>query len=345
VSAVPFGIFDHVDRGEEPIATLFENRLRLLEQADAAGFRGYHVAEHHATRLGMAPSPGLFLAAAAQRTRRIRLGPLVYIVPMYPPLRLIEEICMLDQLSGGRFELGVGRGISPYELAYSGINFLEAQGMYEEALEVILAGLRGGKLTHRGRYYQFLGVPMELEPVQRPHPPLWQGVVSAESAVSTARRSVNVVTNGPCATVRGIVDAYFSTWNGGASSARPFVGVQRHVHVADTDDEALAAARPAYKVWYDSLTSLWRQFGSAPVRFADSLERAIANDAAIVGSPGTVRAELGRHLETSGCTYFIGRFIFGTLGYERAARSLDLFSREVMPHFLPEPAPPLARQA
>ncbi len=330
MSPVPFGIFDHVDRGDEPLGVLFEQRLRLLEQADAAGFRGYHVAEHHATRLGMAPSPGVYLAAAAQRTRRIRLGPLVYIVPMYPPLRLIEEICMLDQLSGGRFELGVGRGISPYELAYSGINFLEAQGMYEEALEVILAGLRGGKLTHRGRYYQFLGVPMELEPVQRPHPPLWQGVVSPESAASTARRNVNVVTNGPCPAVHTIVDAYFSAWSGPAD-ARPLVGMQRHVYVADTDAEAVTIAGPAYKAWYDSLTSLWRQFGSAPVRFADSLERAMANDAAIVGSPATVRAEVERHLATSGCTYFIGRFIFGTLGYERASRSLELFSREVMP--------------
>ena len=248
---------------------------------------------------------------------------------------------MLDQLSGGRFELGVGRGISPYELAYSGINFLEAQGMYEEALEVILAGLRGGKLTHRGRYYQFLGVPMELEPVQRPHPPLWQGVVSPESAASTARRGVNVVTNGPCAHVRGIVDAYCSTWNG-APAARPLIGVQRHVYVGATDEEAIAAARPAYKAWYDSLTSLWRHFGSAPVRFADSLERAIANDAAIVGSPATVREQLERHIETSGCTYFIGRFAFGTLGYERASRSLDLFSREIMPRFA---APPAAQPA
>ncbi len=86
-----FGIFDHVDR-----------------------------------RLGIAPSPGIFLAAVAQRTRRIRFGPLVYLLPLYTPLRLIEEIAMLDQMSGGRFELGVGRGISPYELAYCGIDFLEA---------------------------------------------------------------------------------------------------------------------------------------------------------------------------------------------------------------------------
>ncbi len=121
-----FGMFDHVDRSDEPLGALYEHRLKLVEAAEAAGFRTYHVAEHHATRLGMAPSPGIFLAAVAQRTRRIRFGPLVYLLPRYTPLRLIEEIAMLDQMSGGRFELGVGRGISPYELAYCGIDFLEA---------------------------------------------------------------------------------------------------------------------------------------------------------------------------------------------------------------------------
>ena len=149
MAAVSFGIFDQVDRGDEPLGTLYEQRLRLVAAADAAGFRAYHVAEHHATPLGMAPTPGIYLAAVAQRTRRMRFGPLVYLLPLYTPLRLIEEICMLDQLSGGRFELGVGRGISPYELAYSGVDFLAAQEIYEESLEIILAGLRGGRLTHR----------------------------------------------------------------------------------------------------------------------------------------------------------------------------------------------------
>src|SRR3989454_9047016 len=164
MAPIAFGIFDHVDRADVPLGTLYEQRLRLAASADAAGFRSYHVAEHHATRLGMAPSPGVFLAAVAQRTRRLRFGPLVYLLPLYPPLRLIEEIAMLDQMSGGRFELGVGRGISPYELAYCGLNFLEARGMYEEALEVIVAGLQTKRLTHRGAHYRYLDVPIALGP-------------------------------------------------------------------------------------------------------------------------------------------------------------------------------------
>jgi alkanesulfonate monooxygenase SsuD/methylene tetrahydromethanopterin reductase-like flavin-dependent oxidoreductase (luciferase family) len=116
MAQVAFGLFDWIDRGTAPLHQLYKDRLQLLEAADAAGFFCYHLAEHHATLLGMAPSPALFLTAAAQRTQRIRLGPLVYLLPLYNPLGLIEEVCMLDQLSGGRLELGVGRGVTPYEL-------------------------------------------------------------------------------------------------------------------------------------------------------------------------------------------------------------------------------------
>ena len=353
-SPIAFGLFDHLDRpvgppGPVDLHAFFEERLRFVEAADRAGFRTYHVAEHHATPLGMAPMPGIYLAAVAQRTRRLRFGPLVYILPLYPPLRLVEEICMLDQLSGGRFELGVGRGISPYELAYYGVNYLEAREIYEEALEVILAGLRAGaesgRLTHRGVHYKFLGVPMELAPVQRPHPPLWQGIGSPDAAADAARRHVSVVTNAPCAAVRTIADAYWSAWPGRDGAEPPLVGMQRHVYIADTDEEAVETARPAYKAWYDSLVHLWRQFGSSPVRFADSLDRAIANEVAIVGSPATVREQVARQLEASGVRYLVGRFLFGTLTADQALRSLRLFSEEVMPSVAAAPAAQDARRA
>src|SRR5579885_2175054 len=142
-----FGVFDHIERRGDTLDGLFEGRLKLLEQYDAAGFYGYHVAEHHATPLGMAPSPGLFLAAAAQRTRRIRLGPLVYIVPLYSPLRLIEEICMLDHLSGGRLELGLARGVSPFEVRHYGVDPEETRQMFREALAALIQGFTHERLS------------------------------------------------------------------------------------------------------------------------------------------------------------------------------------------------------
>jgi len=113
-----FGVFDHLDRGSLPLRDYYEARLELIEAYDRAGFHAYHVAEHHATPLGMAPSPSIFLAAAAQRTRRLRLGTLVYALPLHHPLRMIEEICLLDHLSRGRLDMGFGRGSSPIELEY-----------------------------------------------------------------------------------------------------------------------------------------------------------------------------------------------------------------------------------
>src|SRR3978361_1577326 len=115
-----FGIFDHLDDNGVALADLFDTRLKLTEQYDAAGFRSYHVAEHHSTPLGMAPSPSVFLSAVAQRTKRLRVGPMVYALPLSHPLRMIEEICMLDQMSGGRLDIGFGRGASPIELKLFG---------------------------------------------------------------------------------------------------------------------------------------------------------------------------------------------------------------------------------
>ena len=115
-----FGVFDHMDDASVPHGELYANRLQLAEAFDGAGFHAYHLAEHHGTPIGCAASPGLFLAALAQRTRRLRFGPMVYLLPFYHPLRLIEEVCMLDQMSGGRLELGIGRGVSPFETAAYG---------------------------------------------------------------------------------------------------------------------------------------------------------------------------------------------------------------------------------
>ncbi|MBI1734186.1 MAG: hypothetical protein HYR51_03335 [Candidatus Rokubacteria bacterium] len=115
-----------------------------------------------------------------------------------------------------------------------------------------------------------------------------------------------------------MVEAYFAAWKSDGASAAPLIGAQRHVFVAETDAEAVAVARGAYRRWYESLTHLWRQFGTLPARFAESLDRALEIDAAIVGSPATVRAEVERHLTTSGCNYFVGRFVFGDLPGHRA---------------------------
>src|SRR3954451_11794616 len=161
-----FGIFDHVDSNGLPLADFYEARLKLVEVYDRGGFYAYHVAEHHATPLGLAASPSVYLAAVAQRTTRLRFGPLVYTLPLYHPLRLIEEICMLDQLSSGRLQVGIGRGISPLETKCFGINPDERQRRYEETLRILLQGLTEKAVNFEGAFFRFSNVPMELTPLQ-----------------------------------------------------------------------------------------------------------------------------------------------------------------------------------
>ena len=327
------GVFDHLDRRDMPLSDFYESRLRLLERYDAAGFSAYHLAEHHATPLGLAPVPGLFLAAATQRTRRIRLGPCVYCVPLYDPLRLIEEVCMLDHLSRGRFDFGVGRGIVPYEMAYFGLHHLETEEIYRETLEVVLKGLASEVLEHRGPRYTYRKVPMVLRPFQTPHPPLWYGLGHQAGAEWAATHRVHVISNNPPETARPLFDRYREVWqerHGGAPM--PKLGVSRHVIVAPTDGEAEAIARSNYAVWYANLTKLWRDFGAVPVRFARDFDEARQRGVAIAGTPARVREEIERQVDACGCTYLVCRIAFGEMTEAQAAASADLFAAEVMPH-------------
>src|SRR5262249_39642731 len=156
-------------------------------------------------------SPNLFLAAASARTTKIRVAPLVYILPLYRPLRLIEEICTLDHLSKGRLEIGVGRGVAPFELIINGVNPLEARDIYRETLEVIELGLTKKTLTYRGTYHRFVDVPLALSPYQTPAPPFWYGVwTDPESAVEPARKGWNICGLTECANIAAVVARYRS---------------------------------------------------------------------------------------------------------------------------------------
>src|SRR3954464_13314383 len=188
-----FGIFDQNDRGPYQPAEQYENRLRLIEFYDSAGFRTYHMSEHHSTPLSLTPSPSVFLAAVAQRTRRIRLGPLVYVLPAHHPLRLAEEICMLDHLSRGRLEVGIGRGASPYELGMLNVDVAETKAMFDEALAIILMGLTTGRVDYTGRYYTFKDVRLPTRPYQQPYPPLWYPTSNPASMPWVARHGFSTL--------------------------------------------------------------------------------------------------------------------------------------------------------
>jgi alkanesulfonate monooxygenase SsuD/methylene tetrahydromethanopterin reductase-like flavin-dependent oxidoreductase (luciferase family) len=329
-----FGVFDHLDGSGLPLAEFYENRLKLAEAYDRLDFYAYHVAEHHATPLGMAPSPGIFLSAVAQRTRRLNFGPLVYTLPLYHPLRLIEEVCMLDQMSGGRFQFGVGRGISPIETRHYGVDPDVAPRMFAEAFEVIMRGLTSRTLDFDGEFYRFNNVPLELEPVQKPHPPLWYGASTPASVERPARTGASIVTNASAAGARSLFERYAAVRDAAGAGGQPKLGIARHVVVADTDAAALAIARPAYRRWLASFMKLWLDHGTRPVNvvYPAEFDGEGRDGRMIAGSSAAVRAELQAQIDECGANYVLTRFAFGDLTLADAQRSVALFAEQVMPY-------------
>jgi alkanesulfonate monooxygenase SsuD/methylene tetrahydromethanopterin reductase-like flavin-dependent oxidoreductase (luciferase family) len=329
-----FGVFDHLDRNDLPLREYYEQRLKVIEALDRSGFYAYHVAEHHFTPLGMAPSPSVFLSAIAQRTKRLRFGTFVYALPVHHPLRVLEEICMLDHMSGGRLEIGFGRGSVPFEISYYGQNAEERQQIYAERLELILKAFTVKTLTWNGRYDQFENVPMEMEPFQKPHPPLWYGAHSPDSAERAARKGLNMVTNDMPDNARAIVARYRQVWRDVQGPATlPKMGVVRFIVVADSDAKAMTIARRAYLRWRSSFTYLSEMNGTvpnSPLR-VESFDALIGQGQAIAGSPETVRAFLAAQVEDSKANYIVGQFCFGDLTVEDMLRSVELFATEVKP--------------
>jgi alkanesulfonate monooxygenase SsuD/methylene tetrahydromethanopterin reductase-like flavin-dependent oxidoreductase (luciferase family) len=333
---VHFGIFDHLDDSALPLTEHFENRLRLIEAYDRSGFRSYHLAEHHGTPLGFAPSPAVFLAAVAQRSRRLRFGPLVFLLPLYHPLRLIEEICMLDQMSGGRLELGVGRGVSPIEVRLFGVDPTEGMARYQEALDIILRGLCSEMLTYRGEFYCLDRVPIVMKPAQRPYPPLWYGISNPETAAWAAANDVNVIGLLPAPRLREITDRYRSEWQRleKAERALPKLGASRHMVLADTDSDARDEARRAYPAWRTNMELLWKQRGvpftlPLPTGF-DEYQRA---GFGFAGTAAGARDFIREQVQTAGVNYIACGVAFGNLPLAASLRTTDLLAREVLPAF------------
>jgi alkanesulfonate monooxygenase SsuD/methylene tetrahydromethanopterin reductase-like flavin-dependent oxidoreductase (luciferase family) len=330
-----FGIFDHLDRNNLPLHEYYEERLKVIELYEQAGFYAYHLAEHHSTPLGMAPSPSVFLAAVAQRTKRLRFGPLVYALPLYHPIRLIEEICMLDQLSGGRLDIGFGRGASQIEAGMYGNDPDKAEQMYVEGLEIIMRGLTQKRLDYQGEFFKFDDVPIELEPFQKPHPPVWYGVHSPVSAERAARQGLNIVSLDPADKTRVFTDRFREVWRKAqpADKKPALVGLGRFIFVAENDEKAVAIARRAYPRWHRSFNYLFQlRGGRGPVHQRPAeYDQLKAVGQGIAGSAETVTKFIQAQMSEAGTNYLVGQLAFGDLTPTETAASLKLFTQQVMP--------------
>jgi len=339
-----FGIFDYIDDRGEPPQKTFEDRLALLQAAEAAGFYGYHLTEHHATPLSLAPSPSIFLAAAARATQHIRLGTLLYLLPLYHPLRLLEELCMLDHLSGGRLDVGVGRGISPMEFNAYGVDFERSSTDFEHAFNVLYQGFMRERIDYQSDRYTLKDVPVVIRPLQRPHPPFWYGLRGDQGPIFAARRGMHGVTLGPdekAAKMLATFRAHWTTYADDREANRspvqtPFCGVMRAMFIADSDAEAERIARPAYKRWFDSLAWLWVERGSfPPISISADYDQSKAAGTLVVGSPDTVGRILCEQAARIRQNYLVLLLAFGSLTHAQEMRSLALFTTEIMPRLAP----------
>jgi len=340
---IKFGIFDWIDRNRLPIDKLYEQRLKLIEAADQHGFYCYHIAEHHGSPLNMTPSPNLFLAAAAQRTKTIRLGTLVYVLPAYNPLRLAEEICMLDHLAQGRLDVGVGRGISPVELSFFNIEAADAREMFREALEAVVEALSTRKLSYVGRYFSFQDVELQIEPYQRPYPPLWYPTNSTDSMEWLARQGLHTVVHyQSMPVIRELFDLYQRLWNEHRNNAQrlnahvtePLYGILRHVYIGASDAAAWEEAKAALSDFNENTAYLQSQRGDNKRKhYLNDFEARRAEGLYIAGSADSVREQVRQHLEITGSNYFVASFAFGSLTHEQAMHSLRQFAQEIMPAF------------
>jgi alkanesulfonate monooxygenase SsuD/methylene tetrahydromethanopterin reductase-like flavin-dependent oxidoreductase (luciferase family) len=331
--AMQFGIFDHLDNNHLPLGDFYEERLRLLELYDRAGFYCWHVAEHHATTLGMAPSPNLFLASAAQRTKRLRFGPMVYALPLYHPLRLAEEIAMLDQLSRGRLDMGFGRGSSPVEIEYFGVHAETTESIYRRDLPLILEGLATGRMHFADLDEPYRDVALRVMPLQKPYPPVWYGVHTQASAERAARNGWTILNLDVKNDVRECNRIFRDVWREvHGERPLPLMGLGRFVVVADTDEEANAIARRAYPRWHDGFTYLFRtlnrQMTHARPPTWDGL---VEQGRGIAGSPATVRAYLTEELTNTASTYCVLQPAFGDQTFAEVSRTIELFQAEIMP--------------
>lgn len=336
-SNLAFGIFDHLDEDGRDIARQYEDRLILAEACDHLGFYAYHLAEHHCTPHGRGPSPNLFLSSVAQRTRRLRLGPLVMLLALYHPLRAFEEICMLDQLSGGRLELGIGRGALPIELGYFGIGADAVPGRYAEAseilLEILVNAMKVGTLCYQGRHFELNDVPLTLRPHQRPHPPTWVAANRPESAAWAAANGANIACVGPSSSVRKTTDAFraYREDNAGAGDQAPFVGLLRMVVIGRCDTHAYSLAAPAYERWLKSFQFLYELNAiPTPPNLPLTFDAAVESELCVVGSAASVREALLGQLEEAGANYLLCQLAFGNLPLDDSLYTATTIQSEIM---------------
>ena len=331
-------------------AALFEATLAELAAADALGFHGAWLAEHHfMPGYSHSSKPELLLAAAAMRTRTLRLGLAVIPLPYHHPLHVAERVATLDVLSGGRLEVGIGRGFSPREYAAFGVRMEESRALVSESLAILRASFSDAPVRFAGDLFHVDGVQVVPSTVQHPHPPLWTAAVSPETFEWAAHEGLGVLVGPfkPWLMTRADIRRYLEAWK---HPHAPRIGMTLGMLCLRDGGRARALAAPALAWFYGELLRVTRPVletlypSYEHFRRLERFRRLVglgprpsllaAAGMTLVGDPAHCIERIAK-LERAGVTHLLCAVGAGGVATEVVHESLECIARDVMPAFAP----------
>jgi alkanesulfonate monooxygenase SsuD/methylene tetrahydromethanopterin reductase-like flavin-dependent oxidoreductase (luciferase family) len=312
------------------VTALFARYLDLWVRDETLGFEGIFFSEHHFGR-SYSPSPNLLIAALGQRTKRLRLGAMGVVLPYYHPARVVEEIGMLDHLTGGRLEIGTAIGVLQ-ELARFGITMAEARERNDEIVAVLDAALANRVVSHRGKYFAFSELRMLPRPLQQPSRPRWTTVVSAESARRAARRRIKISTGfNSTQVIKRIFDAYREEADAAGYRAGPeCLALRRRVTVAPTSEQAHVYAKAVADRLKALLAEDDRLNANVPDAPAPTGGFTLSDEEFITGTPKEVADNIVAQCRAVGAGHFL-TVLNWSAPVEEVAQAHELFGHEAIP--------------
>lgn len=358
---ISFAFWDNINepKNGESYSDVFERHIALAQEVESLGFASYFVIEHQNRPTDIVTTPSVYLTAVARQTTKLRLGAMMWQLPFYHPIRLAQEVALLDQLSHGRVEFGTGLGVHEHEFLRWGVDYYKRAAISEEVMQVVKACWTEDEVTFEGEFFKFDEALPSPPTFQKPYPPIWVAGHSPASMEFAARNNYGIAKNGDTDDiVAERFDLYRHTWREcGHIGKIPGIFLQRLVHVAETDELAHAEARQylatgtnrfeqgpinATRIGWgshkrgmgsDGERADSKARGATIAKAATNYDFNIENGLAIVGSPSTVAARIRDGQSSMGYTTFCTTHDFGGMPAEMVKRSIELFGNEVIPSF------------
>lgn len=325
-----------------PSQEVYARAIELSQAAETLNYENVWLGEHHFSTYGYLARPAQLASYIAAKTTRLRVGTAVIVVPLHHPLVVAEEIALLDLLSGGRADIGFGRGYQHYEFERFGYVLDEARGRFDEAVDIITKSFEGKPFSYEGKIFQIPETTVFPTIVQKPHPPIYIVAQSPYAIEATVRRGFNVLSGGYGVAVNRLAefgDIMKRVVDQVKPARTPHVSVQRAVYCTKNEADARDAAEHAR--WNMRVTLSLRNHyeqvekGRAIPVVAEKeptidelLDRYL-----VIGTPETCRRHIKTLQERVGITHFNCSFWIGDLDQTRVLRSMELFAKEVMPAF------------